>query len=200
MASPLCGIDSTTDTVETGSVCCRAGRINRASNNTCSVEVAVGRLQGSCHGLLADRTCLVRFHRHEARGIKVDTLNDVKFTIRGGLGAFQPIGRPASALSTGHMREVKDKEAMIVDLLALDSDAVTSTSCGNIGIVDSHVDAAVVVCSQQASVDRICLTEVVHVSIGRIIALLLNKLTFGSVNLGILTVKKSKLSANTPEV
>lgn len=46
------------------------------------------------------------------------------------------------------MRKVKDKEAVIVDLLALDSDAVTSASCGNIGVVDTHIDAAVVVCSQ----------------------------------------------------
>lgn len=98
------------------------------------------------------------------------------------------------------MRQVKYEKTMIVDLFALNPGAITTPSCGDICVIYSHVDTAIIICSQQTRTDGICLTEVIHITIGRVIVLVLIKLPVGSGIFGILTVMKLKLSANTPAV
>ena len=109
-----------------------------------------------------------RVERHEVLRLIVDTFDNVNFAIVGPVGTKGPEGWPGSTNAPGHVAEVDDKQAVGIGLLTFQTNAVTSSSAGNIAVVYADV------CNAAVGVDKalaLCsaLVDIVDVSVGWVV-------------------------------
>lgn len=98
--------------------------------------------------------------------LTVDTLDDVDFARVRPVGAKEPECRPRAA-ALWHMVEIKDNEAMVVGLLALEADAGSPATRSNTRVIGAHPHAASIGAVEAISLGS-RLRNVVDVAVGGI--------------------------------
>lgn len=79
---------------------------------------------------------------HLIGGILVDALNDINFAMARPVGAEHPERRPGAAGASRHVGQIQDHQALVVAVLAGQTDAVATVTAGNIVVVHADIDGA----------------------------------------------------------
>ena len=93
----------------------------------------------------------------------VDAFDDVDFAHGGPVGANEPEGGPNTADTTGHVRNVCDKQAFVVGFFGSEADALAACVRGGV-VVDTHVGRITIIADRpyHLVLHRGCIVHVLH--------------------------------------
>lgn len=156
LAGPVGGVDAAPDGVEAGAEVGGVGGEDAAAlvfGLRGGVGVAVGGVEVAGHGgaggtvvvAVVDGAAGGGVEGHGIGGGAVDAFDDVDFAGLGPIGADEPKGGPDAADAAGHVSDVGEEEAMVVCLVAGDTDALAARVGRGGGVIDAHVGGVTIV-------------------------------------------------------